>query len=166
MDVLQSNTNHSLQAELRERTEQYNQLWLGCQRQFAEMERLHMHTIQQLQLELADARERSGIYSDESRISQTNSKDVSQFGQSNGNQLDANGGGGTSGGNSGVLPNGNSDNVSSFASTGNAPAQVTFLSLPWNIYGIIYPIPRMLGPNTQFISAFQFVDSDFGIVIG
>nr|XP_023918146.1 uncharacterized protein LOC112029690 [Quercus suber] len=128
MDVLQSNTNHSLQAELRERTEQYNQLWLGCQRQFAEMERLHMHTIQQLQLELADARERSGIYSDESRISQTNSKDVSQFGQSNGNQLDANGGGGTSGGNSGVLPNGNSDNVSSFASTGNAPAQVNCTS--------------------------------------
>ena len=75
-------------------------------------------------IELADARERSGTYSDESRISQTNSKDVSQFGQSNGNQLDANGGGGTSGGNSGVLPNGNSDNVSSFASTGNAPAQV------------------------------------------
>ncbi|GMY07603.1 hypothetical protein FCV25MIE_02842 [Fagus crenata] len=123
MDVLQSTTNHSLQAELRDRTEQYNQLWVGCQRQFAEMERLHMHTIQQLQLELADARERSGTYSDESRISQTNSKDVSQFGQSNGNQLDANGGGGTSGGNSGVLPNGNSDNVSSFASTGNASTQ-------------------------------------------
>ncbi|KAF3942652.1 hypothetical protein CMV_030715, partial [Castanea mollissima] len=123
MDVLQSNTNHSLQAELRERTEQYNQLWLGCQRQFTEMERLHMHTVQQLQLELADARERSGTYSDESRISQTNSKDVSQFGQSNGNQLDANGGSGTSGGNSGVLPNGNSDNVSSFASSGNAPVQ-------------------------------------------
>lgn len=33
MDVLQSTTNHTLQAELRERTEQYNQLWLGCQRQ-------------------------------------------------------------------------------------------------------------------------------------
>jgi hypothetical protein len=33
MDALQSNANHSLQAELRERTEQYNQLWLGCQRQ-------------------------------------------------------------------------------------------------------------------------------------
>lgn len=30
MDALQSTT---LQAELRERTEQYNQLWLGCQRQ-------------------------------------------------------------------------------------------------------------------------------------
>ncbi|KAL1086532.1 hypothetical protein V6Z11_D08G121300 [Gossypium hirsutum] len=54
MDALQSSTNHSLQAELRERTEQYNQLWHGCQRQFAEMERLHLHTIHQLQLELAD----------------------------------------------------------------------------------------------------------------
>lgn len=30
---LQSTTNQSLQAELRERTEQFNQLWLGCQRQ-------------------------------------------------------------------------------------------------------------------------------------
>lgn len=30
MDALQSTT---MQAELRERTEQYNQLWLGCQRQ-------------------------------------------------------------------------------------------------------------------------------------
>ncbi|KAG6714314.1 hypothetical protein I3842_05G198000 [Carya illinoinensis] len=122
MDVLQSNTNHSLQAELRERTEQYNQLWLGCQRQFAEMERHHLHTMQQLQLELADARERSGTYNDEPGLSQTKSKDVSQFDQSNGIQLDANGGG-TLSGNSAVLPNGNSGNVSSFASTGNSSAQ-------------------------------------------
>ncbi|KAM3729666.1 hypothetical protein ACB098_12G029400 [Castanea mollissima] len=142
MDVLQSNTNHSLQAELRERTEQYNQLWLGCQRQFTEMERLHMHTVQQLQLELADARERSGTYSDESRISQTNSKDVSQFGQSNGNQLDANGGSGTSGGNSGVLPNGNSDNVSSFASSGNAPVQ------PDHVPGVPIAPSSLLGMPT------------------
>ncbi|XP_041009698.1 uncharacterized protein LOC121253842 isoform X2 [Juglans microcarpa x Juglans regia] len=122
MDVLQSTTNHSLQAELRERTEQYNQLWLGCQRQFAEMERHHLHTMQQLQLELADARERSGTYSDEPGLSQTKSKDVSQFDQSNGIQLDANGGG-TLSGNSAVLPNGNSGNVSSFASTGNSSTQ-------------------------------------------
>ena len=33
MDALHANANHSLQAELRDRTEQYNQLWLGCQRQ-------------------------------------------------------------------------------------------------------------------------------------
>ncbi|KAB2066977.1 hypothetical protein ES319_A09G196000v1 [Gossypium barbadense] len=57
MDALQSSTNHSLQAELRERTEQYDQLWHGCQRQLAEMERLHLQTIHQLQFELADARE-------------------------------------------------------------------------------------------------------------
>lgn len=99
------------------------------------MERLHLHTVQQLQLELADARERSGAYSDESHLSQTNSKDVSQFGQSNGNQLDATGGG-TSGGNPGVLPNGNADNVSSFASTGNPPAQVnsTWSVIVINLY--------------------------------
>lgn len=37
MDALLSTTNHSLQAELRERTEHYNQLWLGCQRQVIEL---------------------------------------------------------------------------------------------------------------------------------
>ncbi|KAI4307045.1 hypothetical protein L6164_030276 [Bauhinia variegata] len=120
VDVFQST---SLQAELRERTEQYNQLWMGCQRQFAEMERLHLHTIQQLQLELADAREKSGTYSDESRLSQTSSKkNVIQFGQENGNQFDINGGS-TSGGNTGLLPNEKSDNAPQFASTGNASTQ-------------------------------------------
>ncbi|KAG4172022.1 hypothetical protein ERO13_A12G247000v2 [Gossypium hirsutum] len=93
VDVLQSSTNHTLQAELREWTEQYNQLWHGCQRQFAEMERLHLHTVHQLQLELADARERKGTYSDESCITQANSKDLPQFGQHNGNQVDSNGSG-------------------------------------------------------------------------
>ncbi|CAL5364613.1 unnamed protein product [Camellia sinensis] len=122
MDVLQSTTTHSLQAELRERTEQYNQLWLGCQRQFAEMERLHLHTVQQLQVEQADAREKSGTYPDESLVSQTNSKDASQFGQNDGNQLDVNGIV-TPSANSGVLPNGNVENVSSFVSTSNASTQ-------------------------------------------
>lgn len=37
IDALQTTTNHTLQAELRERTEQYNQLWLGCQRQVFKM---------------------------------------------------------------------------------------------------------------------------------
>ncbi|KAF5442664.1 hypothetical protein F2P56_035298 [Juglans regia] len=142
MDVLQSTTNHSLQAELRERTEQYNQLWLGCQRQFAEMERIHLHTIQQLQLELTDARERSGTYSDESGLSQKNSKDVSQFGQGNGNQRDADGGG-TSGGNSGVLSSGNSGSASSFASSGNPSTQTDHISsvplAPSSLLGYLQP---------------------------
>ncbi|KAJ6340725.1 hypothetical protein OIU77_008475 [Salix suchowensis] len=127
MDALQSNANHSLQAELRERTEQYNQLWLGCQRQFAEMERIHLHTIQQLQLELADARERSGSYTDETHLSQSNPKDVSSFSQNNGNQLDVNGTT-ASNANNGALQNGNADNAPSFASTVNVPNQTSHVA--------------------------------------
>ncbi|XP_034911568.1 uncharacterized protein [Populus alba] len=119
MDALHSNASHSLQAELRDRTEQYNQLWLGCQRQFAEMERVHLHTVQQLQFELADARERSGSYADESHLSQSNTKDESNFIQNNGNQLDVNGTAASIASN-GALSNGNADNAQSFASTGNA----------------------------------------------
>ena len=88
------------------------------------MERLHLHAIQQLQLELADARERSGTYNDDSRMSQMNSKkNVTQFGQENGNQFDLNGGN-ASGGNNGLLPNESSDNAPPFASSGNASIQV------------------------------------------
>ncbi|XP_019417222.1 PREDICTED: uncharacterized protein LOC109328280 isoform X1 [Lupinus angustifolius] len=123
MDIFQSTTNQTLQAELRERTDQYNQLWVGFQRQYTEMERLHLHTIQQLQLELAEARERNGNYSDDSRMSQINSKnDVAQFGQESGNQFELNGSN-ASGGNNGLLPSESSDNVPPFASTGNATMQ-------------------------------------------
>ncbi|KAL7230094.1 hypothetical protein ACSBR2_008599 [Camellia fascicularis] len=141
MDVLQSTTTHSLQAELRDRTEQYNQLWLGCQRQFAEMERLHLHTVQQLQVEQADAREKSGTYPDESHVSQTNSKDASQFGQNDGNQLDVNGIV-TPSANSGVLPNGNVENVSSFVSTGNASTQAD------HVHGVPIAPSSLLGMPT------------------
>ncbi|XP_022736547.1 uncharacterized protein LOC111289617 isoform X3 [Durio zibethinus] len=123
MDALQSSTNHSLQAELRDRIEQYNQLWHGCQRQFAEMERLHLHTIHQLQLELADARERNGSYTDESHISQANSKDLSQFGPNKGNQVDSNGSSAKNA-DTGVISNGASDNVQSFASAVCAPTLI------------------------------------------
>ena len=85
-----------------------------------------MHAMQQLQHELTDARERSGTYNDEQRVSQTNSQDVSQLGPNNGGQLDVNGSG-TSSGNSGVLPNGNADTVPSFVSTANASSQVRVL---------------------------------------
>ncbi|CAL0305398.1 unnamed protein product [Lupinus luteus] len=123
MDVFQSTTNQTLQAELRERTEQCNQLWIGFQRQYAEMERLHLQTIHQLQLELAEARERSGNFNDDSQMSQMNSKnDVSQFGSENGNQTDLNRSNASSG-NNGQLPNESPDNVSPFASTGNATMQ-------------------------------------------
>ncbi|CAI8598582.1 unnamed protein product [Vicia faba] len=119
MDVFQSTTNQSLQAELRERNEQYSQLWMGFQRQYAEMERVHLHAIQQLQLELADARERT----DDSRMSQISSKsNVAQYGQENGNQIDLNGGN-ASGGNTGLLTNENSDNGHPFSTSGNQSVQ-------------------------------------------
>ncbi|XP_059304473.1 uncharacterized protein LOC132056342 isoform X5 [Lycium ferocissimum] len=107
------------QAEIRERTEQYNQLWLACQRQFGEMERMHIH-MQQLQLELAEAR--GGTYSDGSQVSNLNSKDASHLGQSNGSQLNASGSS-TPGESSIGLQNGNVENAPSFASTGNVSTQ-------------------------------------------
>ncbi|XP_042480701.1 uncharacterized protein LOC122061496 isoform X2 [Macadamia integrifolia] len=119
MDALQSTTNHSLQTELRERTEQFNQIWLDCQRQFADIERMRLHTIQQLQLELAAARERSGIYNDESRMAHAATNDASPFGQNRGNQLNVNESG-TLNGNPGAPPNGNVDNVAPFVATGNS----------------------------------------------
>ncbi|KAK4351020.1 hypothetical protein RND71_030333 [Anisodus tanguticus] len=107
------------QAGLRERAEQYNQLWLACQRQFGEMERLHMH-MQQLQLELAEAR--GGTYSDGSQVSNLNSKDASHLGQSNGSQLNASGS--NSPGESSIgLQNGNVESAPSFTSTGNVSTQ-------------------------------------------
>ncbi|KAJ4956582.1 hypothetical protein NE237_013365 [Protea cynaroides] len=119
MDALQSTNNHSLQAELRERTEQFNQIWLDCQRQFADIERMRLHTIQQLQLELAAARERSGIYNDESRMAHAAAKDASPFGQNRGSQFNVTESG-TLNGNSGAPLNGNVDNVAPFVTSGNS----------------------------------------------
>ncbi|XP_057507024.1 uncharacterized protein LOC130790098 isoform X7 [Actinidia eriantha] len=141
MDALQSTTNHSLQAELRERTEQYSQLWHGCQQQFAEMERVHLHTIQQIQLELFDSKKRSGTYPDDSRASQTSSNDASQFGLNNGNQLDENGSV-TPPEHSGVLPNGNVEIISSYVSTGNAKVQAD------HIHGVPIAPSSMFGMPT------------------
>ncbi|XP_063935508.1 uncharacterized protein LOC108227634 isoform X2 [Daucus carota subsp. sativus] len=116
MDALQTSTNQTLQAELRERIEQYNQLWMNCQRQFTEF----VHTIQALQIELAELRERSGTYSDDSRASQSNLKDASQSGNSNGSQLNVSGNAHAR--DSNTLPNGNLENDSSM-SQGNASGQ-------------------------------------------
>ncbi|KAK6936628.1 hypothetical protein RJ641_033658 [Dillenia turbinata] len=144
MESLQSTTNHSLQAELRDRTEQYNQLWLGCQRQFAEMERLHLHTVQQLQLELADLRDKSGNYAEESRASQTNSKDASQFGQSKGTEQDLNEGT-ASNVNSRALSNG-TDNVA-FGSTGNQSTQNEHVAAVPMVPSSLFGVPAYLPPG-------------------
>ncbi|KAI3981911.1 hypothetical protein MKX01_041174 [Papaver californicum] len=109
MDALQSTANHSLQAELRERTDQFNQFWVGCQRQFADVEMHHLQTIQQLKLELAEARERSGTSVSESCVGHAQSKDASLQGEDKGNHFNVNAGGVS--GNSEVLMNGDTNNA-------------------------------------------------------
>ncbi|TMW89165.1 hypothetical protein EJD97_017580 [Solanum chilense] len=126
------------QGELRERTEQYNQLWLAYQRQFGEMERLHMH-MQQLQLELAEAR--GGTYSEGSQVSNLNSKDASQLGQSNGSQLNASGSS-TPGESSIGLQNGTVENAPSFASTGHVSTQAD------HVHGMPVAPSSVLGMTT------------------
>ncbi|KAL0317937.1 UNVERIFIED_CONTAM: hypothetical protein Sangu_2208000 [Sesamum angustifolium] len=140
MDALQSTTNHTLQAELRERTDQYHQLWLGCQRQFGEMERLHLH-IQQLQLELADIREKSGSHSDGSHASLTNSNDASRIGHINGSQSEVNDDNSPSV-NSGNLQNGNSE-----TSGGSTLTQTD------HVHGVAYAPSNLFGMPTYLPTA-------------
>lgn len=61
LDAFYANTHNSLHAELRDRNEQLNQLWLGQQRQLAEVERYHTQTIQRLRMEVAEAREQNRV---------------------------------------------------------------------------------------------------------
>ncbi|KAH9602201.1 hypothetical protein KSS87_005597 [Heliosperma pusillum] len=133
------------EADLRERTEQYNQLWLGSQRQFAEMERMHMQAIQQYQLELAAVRGNTGIYNGESSISQNVSSDGSQIAPNNGNLVEANGGG-TPNGNSGSLANGNTENGQQYVSSGNSSSQTNHAHSP-SITPSIIGIPSYLPPG-------------------
>ncbi|CAN6449582.1 unnamed protein product [Victoria cruziana] len=139
MDAFQLTANHSLQAELRERTDQYNQLWLGCQRQLADMERHHMQTVQQLQAELAETRERCGIYSEDVIVPRVNEKDSSQYVPKNGNQFVMKDGAGSSS-NSMVLPNGNTESSPSFASTINISPKLDHAPgvtvVPSSVYGM------------------------------
>ncbi|KAL3695744.1 hypothetical protein R1sor_009820 [Riccia sorocarpa] len=61
MDAYYVNTNNSLHNELRERTEQMNNLWVGYQRQLADVERYHAQMVQRLQQELSEAREQNRV---------------------------------------------------------------------------------------------------------
>lgn len=85
MDALQSTALH---AQLRDRTEQFNQYWIGLHRQFAEVERHHLQTIQQLQLELAEARKQNGVNNEGTIKSVShNSVDSSSSVHNKGNQI-------------------------------------------------------------------------------
>ncbi|KAK3042077.1 hypothetical protein RJ639_001779 [Escallonia herrerae] len=151
MDALQSSNYHNMQAELRERTEHFNQLYHYWQQQFVEMERAHVHMIQQLQLDLAEARERNGTYSDESHTSQTNSRDASHFGQSKGSQLEMNGNGMHSG-NSGGLSNGNPERVSSGDASAQADHAPGLTIAPQSLLGMPTYIPGQMNMHPFVIN--------------
>ncbi|KAL6900672.1 hypothetical protein ACP4OV_005348 [Aristida adscensionis] len=87
MDALQS---QSLQNELRERMEQFNQYWITSQQHYAELQRTFAHTVQQLQLELNEAREKTGAQKDGPQVSREGSAE-SSFVQSIGNSVVSNG---------------------------------------------------------------------------
>ncbi|CAH9070706.1 unnamed protein product [Cuscuta epithymum] len=110
------------QAELRERAEQYNQLWLGSQRQFGEMEHMHLH-LQQLQIELTEAKERNGTSTDCSQASKETAKDTSQHGLEKGNEHNESASNGVSPANSGHVPNGNAETALPLSSFGNLSTQ-------------------------------------------
>lgn len=86
------------------------------------MERLHQH-IQQLQLEIADAREKSGRHLDGSHVIHTNPDDASRLGHVNGSQLEANDK------NTPISNTGSPQNSKSETSGGNTLTQVEFASL-------------------------------------
>lgn len=88
-----------------------------------------MLAVQQLQLELSEARERSGTYSEEA---QATHKDNSHFGHIKESEQDSNGGSSPADISKG-LQNGNVDIVSSFALTGNASTQVKKL-----LFSVVY----------------------------
>ncbi|BBN01242.1 hypothetical protein MPTK1_2g05870 [Marchantia polymorpha subsp. ruderalis] len=82
MDAYYVNTNNSLHNELRERTEQMNNLWVGYQRQLADVERYHAQMIQRLQQELTDVREQNRVLMGAAAPERSESKDQRPFTES------------------------------------------------------------------------------------
>ncbi|KAL8134734.1 hypothetical protein AgCh_009667 [Apium graveolens] len=105
---------HDFQDHMQEKERQFMEL----QEQFAEF----VHTIQALQIELADLRQRNATSTDESRASELKIKDALQSGNNVRNQLNVSGDCQTH--DSGTLPNGNFENDLSSKSQGNASGHV------------------------------------------
>lgn len=93
LDAMRLSSSHTLQVELRDRTDQLNQLWLGCQRQLADAERYYLQTIQHLQLQLAEAREQSQVCKENTAHNQIDAKEKKHSYSENkgGSQYDVNG---------------------------------------------------------------------------
>ncbi|CAH9110117.1 unnamed protein product [Cuscuta europaea] len=138
------------QAELRERAEQYNQLWLGSQRQFGEMEHMHLR-LQQLQIEVTEAKERNSTSTDCSQASKETAKDTSQHGLEKGNGHNESASNGGCPANSGHVPNGNAETALALSSFGN-------LSTQNDAHGVPLAPSSLLGMPT-FIQPGQIAES-------
>ncbi|XP_035815779.1 uncharacterized protein [Zea mays] len=140
MDALQS---QSLQVELRERMEQFNQYWISSQQQYAEMQRSLLHTIQQLQQELTEAREQSGAQKDGPQVSREGSAESSLV-QSMGNSVASNGSA-TADGNQQLLKNNGSVDVSVQANSASA------VPVPSSLLGIGGPAAHIAAMHAFMI---------------
>uniref|UniRef100_A0A1D1YK66 Reticulocyte-binding protein 2 a n=1 Tax=Anthurium amnicola TaxID=1678845 RepID=A0A1D1YK66_9ARAE len=115
MDAFHSTTNQALQAELQEHIEQFNQCLIGLHQQLVQVDRHYRQTIQQLQLDLAEAREQNITLNDDSQMACTSSMDPSSYVQNKGNHIaNVNVGSKTNGSLDFVV---NGDNAASFMST-------------------------------------------------
>lgn len=82
-----------------------------------------MQTVQQLQQELAEAREHNSVYTEDSRMIHENSKDATPYAHDNGNQSNVNKSTALNS-NSGILPHGNIERVPPFVSADNPSTKV------------------------------------------
>lgn len=150
----------TMQAELRERTEQFNQYCIGMHRQYVEAEQHHLQVIRQLQLELSESRERNVIYKESAKVTSQDSVDSSSYIQNKGNQINAN----DVGASNGSLP---------LASNGNLDAHSyatspSISSKPEHAAGVAVVQSHMLGmgafiPPTQITALHPFVMHPQGI---
>lgn len=87
------------------------------------MERLHVQTVQQLQLELTKVRDQNGLHTDDSRARQIDSVDVSPQAENDEDQFNGNDNV-PHNASSAIQPNGNIENSQGLVSTGSATSQV------------------------------------------
>ncbi|THU54050.1 hypothetical protein C4D60_Mb10t20930 [Musa balbisiana] len=106
--------------DLQEHIQEKESQILALQEEFVEMERHHLQAIQQLQLELAEARKKNGNYEDGSRITHENSTDSSSY---NGNQINVIDGG-KSNGHLGFASNGSVDGTSSHVLSSSSSSKI------------------------------------------
>ncbi|VAI86772.1 unnamed protein product [Triticum turgidum subsp. durum] len=138
MDILQS---QSLQAELRERTDQFGQCWATFQQQYVEMQQGFLHTIQRLQLELIELRDRTGEQEDVSQAAQEGSAEASYV-QSKGSNMAANGS---------ALADGNQSTNDSFKDPQGIPQSLASPNSGVPQFGTFQPTiqPTLHWPNQQ-----------------